>query len=147
MSATVEADLRWRRHLAFLTSDPRAFVTWVVLLLAHSLVDYPLRTAAMMAVIAFAFALMIEPVKAATREAARSAHAGHGPSAATALSPVPAAAPALPRLSQSMVVAPPSPPKIAKRWGEGVAWPDAWRKPAAGANGKKPSPADKPENK
>jgi O-antigen ligase len=125
----------------------RAATLSVVLVLAHSLVDYPLRTAAMMAVIAFAFALMIEPVKAATREAARPAHAGHGLSAAPALPPVPAAAPALPRLSQSIMVAPPSPPKIAKRWGEGVAWPDAWRKPAAGANGKKPSPADKPENK
>lgn len=39
----------------------------LVLLLLHSLVDYPLRTAAMMAVVAFASALLVPPIERAAR--------------------------------------------------------------------------------
>lgn len=125
----------------------RAATLAIALVLAHSMLDYPLRTAAMMAVVAFACALMIEPVKAAKREAARPMRAAHAIGPATALPPV-AAAPAMPRSSQSTVVAPrPSPPKTAKRWGEGVEWPEAWRKPTGRAISRKPKPADKPDTK
>jgi O-antigen ligase len=125
----------------------RAATLAVVLVLAHSLLDYPLRTAAMMAVVGFACTLLIEPVKAARREAVRPAQAAHAASAAPARPPVAAGPPAMPRSPQSTAVAPPSPPKTAKRWGEGVEWPEAWRKPAAGADGKKPHLADKPDRK
>ena len=40
----------------------RAGTLIVALLLVHSLVDYPLRTGAMMAIMAFACALLIEPI-------------------------------------------------------------------------------------
>jgi len=117
----------------------RAATLAIVLVLAHSLLDYPLRTAAMMAVVALAGALLIEPAKAARRE-------GAGPARSAATAPPPAAAvpPAMPRSTQSTAVAPQSPPQTAKRWGEGVAWPEAWRKPVAG---RKPGPAEKPDKK
>ena len=115
----------------------------IALVLVHSLLDYPLRTAAMMAVVAFAGALLIEPVKPARREAARPAHAM---SAANAPPLAPAVPPML-RSSQGAALAPPSPPKPAKRWGEGVAWPEAWRRPTAGTGSRKPSPTEKPDKK
>ena len=115
----------------------------IALVLAHSLLDYPLRTAAMMAVVALAGALLIEPLKAARREGVRPVHAM---SAATA-PPLAPAAPVIPQWPQSTAVAPPLAPRTAKRWGEGVAWPEAWRKPAPGANGRKPGPAEKPDKK
>ena len=121
----------------------RAATLAIALVLAHSLLDYPLRTAAMMAVVALACALLIEPVKAARREAARPADT----TSTESRPPLAAPAPAMPRLPQSTTVAALSPPKAAKRWGEGVAWPEAWRKPTAGANGKKPGASDKPETK
>ncbi len=126
----------------------RAATLVMALLLAHSLVDYPLRTAAMMAVVVFVCGLMVEPVKLAARAAARTVPARSGRSAATA-PPVLVSAAALPRPAQGTAVAPPSPsaPKPGKRWGEGVEWPEAWRKPAAGATGKKPSLQDKSEMK
>ena len=116
----------------------------IVLVLAHSLLDYPLRTAAMMAVVALACALMIEPVKVGQREAARPARSAYP---TTAAPPLPPAAPAEPRLPQSTAVAPPAPAKPAKRWGEGVAWPEAWRKPAGGTNARKPPPPGTPDTK
>jgi len=121
----------------------RAATLAIALVLAHSLLDYPLRTAAMMAVVALAGALLIEPVKRARRESARPAHA----MSATTAPPLAPAPPAAPRSSQSTALAPPSPPKLAKRWGEGVAWPEAWRKPTAGAGSRKPGAAEKPGKK
>jgi O-antigen ligase len=124
----------------------RAATLAIVLVLAHSLLDYPLRTAAMMAVVALAGALLIEPVKATRREGVRPAH---GMRAATA-PPLAPAAPGMPQSPQSpqgTAVAPLSAPKTPKRWGEGVAWPEAWRKPGAGANDRKPGAAEKPDKK
>ncbi len=46
----------------------RAATVVIVLLLAHSLLDYPLRTAAMMTVFAFACALLVEPLDPPDRE-------------------------------------------------------------------------------
>jgi O-antigen ligase len=121
----------------------RAGTLAIALVLAHSLLDYPLRTAAMTAVVALAAALLFGPVKPARREAARPAHAM---SAATA-PPLAPAPPTMPRSSQSTALAPPSPSKPAKRWGEGVAWPEAWRKPVAGAGSRKPGVPEKPDRK
>ena len=121
----------------------RAATLAIVLVLAHSLLDYPLRTAAMMAVVALAGALLIEPVKATRREGVGPAH---GMRAATA-PPLAPAAPVAPQSLPDTAVAPLSAAKTAKRWGEGVAWPEAWRKPVAGANGRKPGSAEKPDKK
>jgi O-antigen ligase len=123
----------------------RAATLVVVLLLAHSLLDYPLRTAAIMAVVAFSCGLMLEPVAAGARQAARPAPPERAGSAAGAPGP-PSNAPALPWPSPSTTVVS-SPPKPSRRWGEGVDWPQAWRKPSAGSSGKKPAPSDKPNGK
>ena len=108
----------------------------IALVLAHSLLDYPLRTAAMMAVVAMAGALLIEPVKAAR------------PTQAMRAATAPPLAPAPPTMAASppSTAVAPSAAQTAKRWGEGVAWPEAWRKPA-GASGRKPAAAEKPDKK
>ena len=49
---------------------PRAAVLVVALLIAHSLVDYPLRTGALMAMFAFASALLLPPPVESDRNAA-----------------------------------------------------------------------------
>jgi hypothetical protein len=56
-------------------------------------------------------------------------------------------APAASPLPQSTTLAPPAPAAPAKRWGEGVQWPEAWRKPAGGTSGRKPIPRGKPKAK
>jgi O-antigen ligase len=122
----------------------RAATLVIVLLSGHSLLDFPLRTAAMMAVVALACGLMLEPVKIATRRAMRPApveRAGSAPEP-------PAGHAALPWPSPTTTtVVTPSPSKPSRRWGEGVDWPDAWRKPSVASTGKKPSSQDKPDRK
>lgn len=121
----------------------RAATLVVALLLAHSLLDYPLRTAAIMAVVAVACGFMLEPVQVAAREAVRPRPAERAAGAPQ----LPATTAALPWPSPTTTVVPPSPPKPSRRWGEGVEWPAAWRKPSAASSGKKPSPQDKPDTK
>jgi O-Antigen ligase len=123
----------------------RAATLVMALLLLHSLVDYPLRTAAIMAVVAFACALMLEPVTGAVRAAARTP-AERAASVASAPE-LPASAAGLPWRPPSTTVVTPWPSKPTRRWGEGVDWPEAWRKPSAGSSAKKPSPQDKPDGK
>jgi O-antigen ligase len=100
----------------------RAATIVVPLLLAHSFVDYPLRTGAMMAVFAFSCALLVEPLVGASVR--------RGPHGAEARSeqeisrmPMP---PATPKILDAAPARPrPGPPE---RWGEDVDWPDEWRK-------------------
>ncbi len=91
----------------------------VALLVAHSFVDYPLRTGAMMAVFAFACALLIAPLRS-VEEAPR-------PAQKAGLSR--RAAPAAPQAA---------PPKVMTqhggRWGEDVEWPQEWRTAGAPDN-------------
>ena len=65
----------WRAHPDIANLDialMRAASIVLLLLAAHSLVDYPLRTSAMMAVAAFACALLIPPVRADATESKAS---------------------------------------------------------------------------
>jgi O-antigen ligase len=121
----VMASLRvWRRpvpgipHIDRLL--PLAATVVVGLLLAHSFADYPLRTAAMMGIFAFACALLIEPL-IGTQDAVqtRSQPAWGLERAGPRLAPQPAAASSSPAGSS----------KPRQRWGVGVTWPDEWRKP------------------
>jgi O-antigen ligase len=121
----------------------RAATLVIALLLAHSLVDYPLRTAAIMAVFAIACGLMLEPVAVAARGALRTAPPEVAGSAARAPER-PASTAALPWRPPSTTVVTPSPAKPSKRWGESVDWPDAWRKSGSKSSGNKPSGQDKP---
>jgi O-antigen ligase len=88
------------------------------LLLAHSVVDYPLRTEAMMGIFVFSCALLIEPlmpaqtdVKQPWREADRPAQ----PETRGAERPIPEPS------------SPQSAPEHAQPWGDDIEWPDAWR--------------------
>jgi O-antigen ligase len=122
----------------------RAATVIVVLLLLHSSVDYPLRTSAMMAVFAFACALLVDPtgepdseprghrqnVRQTERVGQRETpgqrervtqnqlrHAADNP-----------APPLLPVGRVAGGAAIPS-PKFGELWGKDVEWPEAWRKP------------------
>ncbi len=128
----------------------RAATVVIALVMAHSFVDYPLRTGAMMAIFAFCCALLVEPLRPPQREPRGSENqpsALEGESRvaqrgrqrdAVAATKVPAAAkastvpvnrprpPALP--SGQPTAAPDAPPaRGGGRWGEDIEWPDAWR--------------------
>ena len=92
----------------------------VPLLAAHSFVDYPLRTSAMMAVAAFTCALMIEPSASALRPRLARKAAREPAKKAVKVSPAPVLASMNPK-----ALIPPSAPK--ERWGTDMQWPDEWR--------------------
>jgi len=103
----------------------RAATLVVGLLIAHSLVDYPLRTSAMITVFAFACALMVEPPPSVRRSEAveEEEQWPHQPLASamarSAMQPAPP--------PSAMTGGAPRP--AGKRWGEDIEWPQAWRKP------------------
>jgi O-antigen ligase len=116
----------------------RAATIVVALLIAHSVVDYPLRTGAMMAIMAFACALMVKPPlgaestartkpqslgeDAAERAPGREAFAVH--SLLSQWSP-----PAFPpKDTVAEEAAPAEPQPSGERWGKDVEWPEKWRK-------------------
>ncbi len=124
----------------------------VALLISHSLVDYPLRTAAMMGVFAFACSLMLPPLSADRRRAERgsrsSRHAIADGLAAKATAISSAADPLGPAPPNPAVTTTP-PRGTSALWGEGIDWPEAWRKPSLGRNPKtdKPTTPEEPDTK
>jgi O-antigen ligase len=113
----------WRRTAPAITQIdrllPLAASVVVGLLLAHSLADYPLRTAAMMGVLAFSCALLIEPFAGAQVEIPTTfqlARELQGTKPMVATRPTVAS----PALGGS--------PKPRQPWGADVAWPDEWRR-------------------
>jgi O-antigen ligase len=102
----------------------RAATIVVALIVAHSFVDYPLRTGAMMAVFAFSCALMVEPLAAAPiHDRPPGAEEQSDQNVPGAAMPH---APPIPREPVS-AAAKPTPPQP-ERWGEEIEWPDQWRK-------------------
>jgi len=110
----------------------RAATLIIVLLLMHSLVDYPLRTGAMMAVLAFSCALLVPPP-----ESEHNSWPNAQNQETSGSSSVPRA-----RITRSDQAQPPSgsnfgagsraaqarPPRPAsQRWGRDIEWPNAWR--------------------
>lgn len=133
----------WRRDVgrgssAIDTALARAASMAVVLLLVHSLVDYPLRTGAIMAVFAFACALLIDPPpetdlrpQADARNASRSpadapyaAVSAGGEAAPRRRMPDGRAYPHGARTEPPTPLAPSPPPED---WSD-MQWPEAWRK-------------------
>jgi O-antigen ligase len=97
----------------------RAATIIIGLVIAHSLVDYPLRTGAMMAILAFACALLVEPPLHEGRAVVESvAGAAQREADPTTRSPMPA---------QPLPGPAASPLQGGARWGEGLEWPDEWR--------------------
>jgi O-antigen ligase len=109
----------------------RAATLAIGLLIAHSFVDYPLRTDAMMVVLAFSCALLIEPFRGTEDTVAaamrfESVSSGRNESlleSPPVFSPASAASPDLPQAS-----GPAARPPAGERWGENIAWPEEWSK-------------------
>lgn len=101
----------------------------ITLLIAHSLLDYPLRTGAMMAIFAFACSLLVEPLRIAGTEMNVAGKVGRQSSySAAAVAPARSAAPP-PPVREANVRATPL-PKEGERWGDDVDWPEQWRSAA-----------------
>lgn len=111
----------------------------VTLLIVHSFVDYPLRTAAMMAVMAFACALLIDP-PAGVGDAADADNREETlqRDAAFARQPAPRWRPPLPSFPDpAPVPAGAKARRPAEPWGSGLEWPEEWRQPGT----QRPAPA------
>lgn len=87
----------------------RAATIIVVLIAAHSFVDYPLRTSAVLAVLALSLGLLCAP-PTMTEDRKQEPLVREPPEAVPAAPPARAALPAR------------------ERWGEEMNWPDAWRR-------------------
>jgi O-antigen ligase len=126
----------------------RAATIAVALIVTHSFLDYPLRTAAMTAILAFACGLMVETLAGDTRAKERRVHTSPGAAVQDAAPRVPAVSVALPPATAADQDATPSyrpPRQRSARWGDDVEWPEAWRKGSAGPGaGLKNPPAQAP---
>lgn len=122
----------------------RAATMAIALIIMHSFVDYPLRTDAMMAVLAFSCALLIEPppnAKPVARQAVAVERAGRRDAAAVWQPAFGSAALPLPKVEET-ASAPaqhpvPAPLASGGRWGEDIAWPEEWNKPSGAGTGAK----------
>jgi O-Antigen ligase len=141
----------WRHGSAgandFDRSLARAATIAVTLIVVHSFFDYPLRTAAMTAILAFACGLMVETLgvdNAAKEPHVRTSQGASAQDAAPRVTAVPAAvaSPAAIAADQERAPSNRPPPQRPARWGDDVEWPEAWRKGAESAGPKKtPAPA------
>ena len=103
----------------------RAATIAVPLIIAHSAVDYPLRTGAIMAVFAFSCALLIEPLAPAWHETTVEPAKAREQTMAAVSRAAPARVPAV--ADGADTASAPTPPRPKGRWGEDVEWPDQWR--------------------
>ena len=108
----------------------RAATLIIALLIVHSFFDYPLRTNALMAIFAFACALLVDPLAAeamAEPAGADLRHEGHrqGSHDKRERAAGPRQPPAMPAnpVRESVRL----PAEARGRWGEDVPWPDQWR--------------------
>ena len=116
----------------------RAATIAVALIVTHSFLDYPLRTAAMTAILAFACALMVESLGVDTRAKERRVHPSFDtalPGATPRVTAVSPAAASLPAVAADQGPEPSYQPprRQPARWGDDVAWPEAWRRGSAGS--------------
>jgi O-Antigen ligase len=126
----------------------RAATLVIVLLAAHCFVDYPLRTAAMTGVLAFACGLMFVPPDVGGPTGDRARRDDEMVERVEQGAPVlpPAATSLVPASSDVPLPAPQSRGR-AVRWGENIDWPEAWRKsnPESSSRAVKPPAAGKPD--
>jgi hypothetical protein len=119
----------WRRappgRLEIDQSLARAATLIVGLLIAHSFLDYPLRTDAMMAIMAFACALLIDPPTGAAGDLEAGAANKRMMRSRPQQAALPVPPPDRPRSQNTF-----SPREPAELLGENVEWPDEWREPA-----------------
>ena len=111
----------WRRNAPGSEIDlsiGRAATLVVALIAAHSFVDYPLRTGAVMAIVAFACGLLVAPALGESQisDEERSHRSSRMPQKAPSRPP-PAPRPADAPISQHP----------GERWGRDIEWPEEWR--------------------
>lgn len=135
----LRASRYWRRPPAHASELDHALVRAATiaigLLLAHSLVDYPLRTGAMMAVFAFFCALLVEPLAGFGAAATAEAEPMGERVARRPPTNVPDQARTLGPALGSRVgsaggtgIGPALLPQEGALWGEDIDWPEEWRK-------------------
>ena len=125
------------------TALRRAATIVLALLLAHSLVDYPLRTTALSVIFAFCAATLVPLPRAQAHSAlgrgdalsSGSGSAGNAQPTTSTVVPLPSSPPhhsaaqnrgASPKQTAQ---ADETRHKVRKRWGDDVEWPEAWKKP------------------
>jgi O-antigen ligase len=111
----------WRRSAPGAEVDlalARAATLVIGLIVAHSIVDYPLRTAAMMAIMAFACGLLIAPPGAAFDQASDKDRTGSDAGRPRAIR----RSPKSPRSADAPISQHPP-----DRWGADIEWPKEWR--------------------
>jgi hypothetical protein len=111
----------WRRNAPGREIDlslARAATIVVALIIAHSFADYPLRTAAIMAILAFACGILIAPPTAVSHATADEKRSARTP-AERKMRPAPP-----PVRSPSNA---PDSQHPAERWGRDIEWPEDWR--------------------
>jgi O-antigen ligase len=124
----------------------RAATIAAALILVHSLVDYPLRTGSMMAIMAFACALLIPPPTGARREELQSLTISENGAHRAARKSKPTPAPRRPSIDT-----PEDTPAAARgtpdqRWGADINWPKEWSNSSRDGEQSQPS-VSKPQNK
>jgi O-antigen ligase len=127
----------------------RAATIAVALIVIHSFLDYPLRTAAMTAILAFACGLMVETLGVDDRAKQWRARPSFDTTAQDAAPRVMAVSPAAspPAIAADQEPASPYQPPRQRpaRWGDDVEWPEAWRKGGTGPDtGPKKTPTQTP---
>jgi len=100
----------------------------IILLAIHSFVDYPLRTAAVMAVMAFACGLLVAPFTEADKATSLREECSDRHSVKKQRRHAPARVGAASLAGSVRTGSAPSEESGWKPWGEGITWPEAWRK-------------------
>lgn len=117
----------------------RGAVVVIALLAAHSLVDYPLRTNAIMAIFAFACALLVEPLHGDEPDKgmrrAVPQQMSQTKSEQDLAKQTPPHSPGRTAAEPRAVVSAKPPPQSGGRWGEdeGIKWPDQWTRFGTGS--------------
>jgi O-antigen ligase len=128
----------WRQNVASREIDlslARAATIVVALIVVHSFVDYPLRTGAMMAVLAFACGLMFDPVamtqdgppRDSTEQGVDADHGAVAASIASAAQQPTSARAVRKELAETPKVADAPTQPSSERWGTDMDWPEEWR--------------------
>jgi O-antigen ligase len=110
----------------------RAATIVIALVLAHSFVDYPLRTGAIMAVMAFACALLIDPAPGVGGEERREPQGARERVRHRSTRRAAPASPSTPSWASSLAGRQADPAGVlprhaGERWGADIEWPEEWR--------------------
>jgi hypothetical protein len=128
----------------------RAATIVVALFVVHSFFDYPLRTGAVMAMMAFACAILIEPPVGAKSGVGWELQAEPKRTRDRDARRLELASPPLRRPPHRSAAPSGHPPLVSRRWGDNIDWPEEWSKSskprATRDKGKPPNPSEPPDD-